>query len=68
VFHDLLGIREGQGARFVKRYADLQDAMDNGVTAYASDVRERRYPAPEHCYSIDADALARFRSELALLQ
>ena len=68
VFHDLLGIREGQGARFVKRYADLQDAMNNGVTAYASDVRERRYPAPEHCYSIEADALARFRSELALLQ
>lgn len=68
VFHDLLGIREGQGARFVQRYADIQDAMDNGVAAYASDVRERRYPAPEHTYSIDAQALAALRSELALLQ
>jgi len=28
VFHDLLGIREGHGARFVKRYADLLDAND----------------------------------------
>ena len=27
VFHDLLGIREGHGARFVKRYADLLDAF-----------------------------------------
>ena len=31
VFHDLLGIREGLGARFVKRYADLQDEMVAGV-------------------------------------
>ena len=46
VFHDLLGIREGLGARFVKRYADLQDEMDSGVRAYAEDVRARRYPGP----------------------
>jgi 3-methyl-2-oxobutanoate hydroxymethyltransferase len=68
VFHDLLGIREGQGARFVRRYADIQHEMDHGVAAYASDVRERRYPGPEHSYSIDADALASFRSELAHLR
>ena len=65
VFHDLLGIREGRGARFVKRYADLQDEMNNGIAAYAADVRERRYPAPEHCYSIDSDALEQFRADLA---
>jgi len=64
VFHDLLGIREGQGARFVQRYADIQREMDHGVAAYASDVRERRYPGPEHTYSIDAEALASFRAEL----
>ena len=27
VFHDLLGIREGRGARFVQRYADLLDEI-----------------------------------------
>ncbi|MEJ7824496.1 MAG: 3-methyl-2-oxobutanoate hydroxymethyltransferase [Solirubrobacteraceae bacterium] len=53
VFHDLLGIREGLGARFVKRYASLQDEMAAGVAAYAGDVRARRYPAPEHGYAID---------------
>lgn len=67
VFHDLLGIREGQGARFVQRYADLQDAMTHGVAAYASDVRERRFPAPEHEYSIEPGALVELRAELALL-
>jgi 3-methyl-2-oxobutanoate hydroxymethyltransferase len=67
VFHDLLGIREGRGARFVQRYADIQTEMNAGVAAYAADVREHRYPAPEHCYTIDASELAEFRSELAAL-
>jgi len=63
VFHDLLGIREGLGARFVKRYANIQDEMNAGVAAFAEDVRTRRYPAPEHDYSIDPDELERFRRE-----
>jgi 3-methyl-2-oxobutanoate hydroxymethyltransferase len=58
VFHDLLGIRDGLGPRFVKRYANLQQEMNAGVRAYAEDVRTRRYPAPEHGYSIDAGELA----------
>ena len=62
VFHDLLGIREGLGARFVKRYASLQDDMDAGVSAFAADVRARRYPAPEHDYSIEPAELERFRA------
>jgi 3-methyl-2-oxobutanoate hydroxymethyltransferase len=66
VFHDLLGIREGLGARFVKRYANLQDEMDAGVAAFAQDVRTRRYPAPEHTYSIPDDELERFRATSTL--
>src|SRR6478735_8837581 len=64
VFHDLLGIREGLGARFVKRYASLQEEMDAGVAAYAADVRSRAYPQPEHGYSIDAAELDALRSAL----
>jgi 3-methyl-2-oxobutanoate hydroxymethyltransferase len=65
VFHDLLGIREGRGARFVQRYADLQEEMNAGVAAYAADVRARRYPGPEHGYSIDEQDLAEFRAALS---
>ncbi|HMJ03099.1 MAG TPA: 3-methyl-2-oxobutanoate hydroxymethyltransferase [Conexibacter sp.] len=65
VFHDLLGIREGVGARFVKRYADLQQEMVAGVRAFAEDVRTKRYPAPDHTYSIAPDELARFRELMA---
>jgi 3-methyl-2-oxobutanoate hydroxymethyltransferase len=67
VFHDLLGIREGGGARFVQRYASLQGEMNAGVAAFAADVREHRYPAPEHCYSIEAEELTELRSELSAL-
>jgi 3-methyl-2-oxobutanoate hydroxymethyltransferase len=64
VFHDLLGIREGRGARFVQRYADLLDEMVAGVAAYAEDVRLRRYPGPDHGYSIPDEELAAFREAL----
>jgi 3-methyl-2-oxobutanoate hydroxymethyltransferase len=65
VFHDLLGIRDGLGARFVKRYANIQQDMNDGVSAYAQDVRARRYPGPEHCYSIDAAELAELHQLLS---
>jgi 3-methyl-2-oxobutanoate hydroxymethyltransferase len=64
VFHDLLGIRDGLGPRFVKRYASLQEEMNSGVAAYAEDVRLRRYPGPEHTYSIDPAELAELRELL----
>ena len=65
VFHDLLGIREGRGARFVQRYADLLDEMVAGVAAFADDVRSRQYPSPDHGYTIPDEEFAAFRADLA---
>jgi 3-methyl-2-oxobutanoate hydroxymethyltransferase len=59
VFHDLLGIYEAH-ARFAKRYAEVKAQMVAGVAEYAEDVRTRRFPAPEHTYSIDTEELERF--------
>jgi 3-methyl-2-oxobutanoate hydroxymethyltransferase len=64
VFHDLLGIRDGLGPRFVKRYANLQQEMNDGLAAFAEDVRKRRYPGPEHGYSIDPAELAELHALL----
>jgi 3-methyl-2-oxobutanoate hydroxymethyltransferase len=64
VFHDLLGIRDGLGPRFVKRYANLQEEMNAGVAAYAQDVRARRYPGPEHTYKIDPAEVAELHALL----
>ena len=47
-----------------KRYADLQDEMVAGVTAFAGDVRAKRYPEPQHGYSIEQQELDLFRERL----
>jgi 3-methyl-2-oxobutanoate hydroxymethyltransferase len=64
VFHDLLGIYDGHAPRFAKRYGELRDQMVAGVAAYASEVRSRAFPAPEHMYSIDEDELRTFETGL----
>ena len=64
VFHDLLGIYEGHAARFVKRYGRVREAMEEGVEAFVRDVRERRYPEPEHGYTMAPDEAARLREML----
>jgi 3-methyl-2-oxobutanoate hydroxymethyltransferase len=65
VFHDLLGIYDGHAARFVKRYGNVRQAMIDGMAAYTADVRERRYPEPEHGYTMAPDEAARLRELLA---
>jgi 3-methyl-2-oxobutanoate hydroxymethyltransferase len=65
VFHDLLGIYDGHAARFVKRYADIRGAMIEGVSKFADEVRKRRYPEPEHGYTMAPDEAAQLQERLA---
>ena len=62
VWHDLLGLYDGTSPRFVKRYADLATAIRDAVSAYASDVRERRFPEDVHTYAIADEELEAFRA------
>jgi 3-methyl-2-oxobutanoate hydroxymethyltransferase len=64
VLHDLLDIRPDADfqPRFVKQFAHVGAAMREGVAAYASEVRSRSYPAPEHTYAIDAEQLSAFET------
>jgi 3-methyl-2-oxobutanoate hydroxymethyltransferase len=64
VFHDLLGIYDGHAARFVKRYAQVREEMVKGVEAFAREVRERRYPEPEHGYTMAPDEVERLHALL----
>ncbi len=65
VLHDLLGISDGgPQPRFVKRYAEIGEAMASAVAAYAVDVRTRGYPAAEHTYSIPDDELEAFETSI----
>jgi 3-methyl-2-oxobutanoate hydroxymethyltransferase len=56
ISHDLLGTFVGDvRPRFVRRYAELGAAAEAAFRAYADDVRNGRFPAPEHCYPIPPD-------------
>lgn len=50
VTEDLVGLSDGHKPRFVKRYAELNQAIAAAAAAYAEDVRTRAFPGPEHCY------------------
>jgi 3-methyl-2-oxobutanoate hydroxymethyltransferase len=50
VTHDLLGLFEDLRPRFVKRYAELGDTIRAAVLQYCAEVRERRFPGPEHVF------------------
>tara|TARA_B100001175_G_scaffold260450_1_gene229370 strand:+ start:2868 stop:3743 length:876 start_codon:yes stop_codon:yes gene_type:complete len=50
VLHDMLGITKDFSPRFLRRYADLGDAIDNAVKQYITDVRGGDFPNDEESY------------------
>lgn len=57
VVHDLLGLFDRFTPSFVKKYANLFSEMQRAFEQYIADVKERRFPAPEHANSMDPQAL-----------
>jgi len=55
VFHDLLGLYDGVRPRFVKRYAELGAAAVEAMRVFAAEVREGRFPGPEHSFADEPD-------------
>ena len=51
VVDDMLGLFTDFRPSFVRRYAELGEATDAAIAAYAEDVRARRFPAREHTFS-----------------
>ena len=70
IAHDVLGSFVGEIApRFVRRYAEVGVTIEQAIRAYAADVRALRFPAPEHCYPIDAvDAIELQAASRALIE
>jgi 3-methyl-2-oxobutanoate hydroxymethyltransferase len=50
VLPDMLGLNERFSPKFLKRYAALADEVRTAVRAYAADVREGRFPGPDHSF------------------
>jgi 3-methyl-2-oxobutanoate hydroxymethyltransferase len=52
VCYDFLGMFRGMRPKFVKRYAELGDAVVDATRAYVEEVRSGAFPAPEHSFGI----------------
>lgn len=52
VTEDMAGLFSDFTPRFVRRYAKLGEALGAAASAYAEDVRARRFPGPEHCFGV----------------
>jgi 3-methyl-2-oxobutanoate hydroxymethyltransferase len=50
VLHDMLGLNEMFNPKFLKRYAELGEAVRTAVRSYAAEVRDGTYPGPEHSF------------------
>ncbi|MDR5899343.1 3-methyl-2-oxobutanoate hydroxymethyltransferase [Halomonas vilamensis] len=50
VMHDILGITHGRTPRFVKNFLNEADSIQGAFQRYHHDVKQRVFPAPEHCF------------------
>ena len=50
VLHDMLGITKDFSPRFLRRYADMGEAVNNAVKQYITDVRSGDFPNDEESY------------------
>ena len=55
VFHDLLGIEDRITPKFVRRYANLKADAVAAISAFADDVRARRFPSDGESYHLADD-------------
>jgi len=51
VLYDILDITQGKTPRFVRNFQVGQDSPLEAIRAYVGAVKDRSYPAPEHCFS-----------------
>ena len=68
VWHDMLGLTEGHVARFVKRYAELGEAIRAALAMYVAEVRTSQFPEPRHTYTMTTLERERFELHQARLK
>jgi 3-methyl-2-oxobutanoate hydroxymethyltransferase len=52
IIHDMIGLFEQFQPKFVKRYCEAGSLISLALRAYCDDVRQGRFPKPEHFYDI----------------
>lgn len=57
VTHDLLGLFERFTPKFVKKYINLTTLISKAIEEYKKEVREEKFPAKEHSFTIKEEEL-----------
>ena len=57
VYQDMLGMFAGFEPKFVKRYAEMGEAMKHAFAAYVAEVKNGGFPGPEHSFAVSDDVL-----------
>lgn len=65
VFHDVVGLYDKIKPKFAKRYLELSQQIVKAIEAYKNDVVSAKFPAKEHCFSMDKSELERLKKEIA---
>ena len=60
VWHDMLGFYDGRAPRFVKRYAEIGEAIADALGRYAEEVRSGSFPEEKHTYRMPEEERAEF--------
>lgn len=53
VTQDMTGLFSDFTPKFVKQYVDAGAIIDDAIAAYATDVRNRKFPELSHCFGVD---------------
>ncbi len=57
VYHDMLGMFSDFRPKFVKIFANAGEIIEQGIRKYADEVRNGRFPGPEHSFLIDSEII-----------
>ncbi|MFW9768972.1 MAG: 3-methyl-2-oxobutanoate hydroxymethyltransferase [Candidatus Thorarchaeota archaeon] len=59
VLWDMLGLFEDFKPKFVKKYANVREMIKNAVSDYSKEVREGKFPDPEHSFEMTEEETGR---------
>jgi 3-methyl-2-oxobutanoate hydroxymethyltransferase len=59
VTHDMVGLFDRFLPKFAKRYVNVQEDIVSALQQFKSEVEQRAFPGPEHCFTIKDEVLER---------
>lgn len=63
VYQDMLGMFSDYQPKFVRKFAEVGQVMQEAFTQYQSDVQNGSFPAQEHTFSISDEVMAQLEQE-----